>query len=339
MGIFRSDDVAVGDRIVVRRLLPDTPGHLSDIIGHVVNVSPLVVRPQLVGGLESTAEAVEIPAELIKVVRKLSPRRIRNSDIRAVEVATAKAFPGIEHTWTTDGQWLMRAGDGITERSNSAAPLGRSAGFGTVPLAELREFYARHDLPVKVLIPERIGAPAEKLVEAGGWRLGPEIIVMPRPLADLHLEEERALVPELEFRLDAQPDADWLALYNFRGQPLPVEALRLLQDQIDGEMGFGRLLTTAGETVAITRGTLTASEDGRFWLGYSAVEVATAHRRRGLGTRLGAVMLAGGAASVATDTYLQVIASNAAGRALYAKLGFIEHHRHRYARLEEPTEG
>ncbi len=335
MGIFRSDDVAVGDRIVVRRLLPDTPGHLSDIIGHVVNVSPLVVRPQLVGGLESSAEAVEIPAELIKVVKKLSPRRIRNSDIRAVEVATAKAFPGIEHTWTADGQWLMRAGDGITERSNSAAPLGRSAGFGAVPLAELREFYARHDLPVKVLIPERIGAPAEKLIEAGGWRLGPEIIVMTRDLTSPTPAEPG----DFEFRIDDQPDADWLALYHFRGRPLPVEALRLLHDQIDGTMGFGRLLAPSGDTVAITRGTLTASDDGRCWLGYSAVEVAEAYRRRGLGTRLGAEMLAWGAASGATDAYLQVIASNTAGRALYTKLGFIEHHRHRYARLEEPGTG
>ncbi|MDO5669363.1 MAG: GNAT family N-acetyltransferase [Corynebacterium sp.] len=330
MGIFRSDEVAVGDRVVVRRLLPDTPGHLSDVIGHVVSVSPLVLRPQSVGGFVSTAEPLEVPDELIKVVKKLSPRRIRNSDIRAVEVATAKAFPGIEHTWTRDGQWLMRAGDGITERSNSAAPLGRSAGFGVVPLEEIRAFYERHSLPVKVLIPERIGAPAEKLVEAGGWELGPEIIVMTRYLSPLELPEA-----EYTFRIDDQPDDDWLALYHFRGQPLPVHALRLLQDQIDGEMGFGRLLSPAGETVAITRGTLTSSEDGRVWLGYSAVEVAEAYRRRGLGTRLGAEMLAWGASRGATDAYLQVIASNAAGRALYSKLGFIEHHRHRYARLED----
>ena len=330
MGIFRSDEVGVGDRVVVRRLLPDTPGHLSDIIGHVVSVSPLVLRPQSVGGFVSSAEPIEVPDELVKVVKKLSPRRIRNSDIRAVETATAKAFPGIEHTWTRDGQWLMRAGDGITERSNSAAPLGRSAGFGAVPLEEIRAFYARHNLPVKVLIPERIGAPAEKLVEAGGWELGPEIIVMTRELTALDLP-----AAEYVFRIDDQPDDDWLALYHFRGQPLPVHALRLLQDHIDGEMGFGRLLAPSGETIAITRGTLTSSEDGRSWLGYSAVEVAEAYRRRGLGTRLGAEMLAWGASRGATDAYLQVIASNTAGRALYTKLGFIEHHRHRYARLQD----
>lgn len=328
MGIFRSDEVDVGDRVVVRRRLTDTPGHLSDVIGHVVGTSPLVVRPQSVGGFASTAEPLEIPDELITVVKKLSPRRIRNSDIRAVEVATAKAFPGIEHTWTRDGQWLMRAGDGITERSNSAAPLGRSAGFGAVPVEEIAEFYARHDLPVRILIPERIGAPAEKLIAAGGWELGPEIIVMTRTLEPFDLPES-----EYTFRIDAQPDDDWLALYHFRGQPLPVHALRLLQKNIDGDMGFGRLLSASGETVAITRGTLTSSDDGRLWLGYSAVEVADAYRRRGLGTRLGAEMLAWGASRGASDAYLQVIASNAAGRALYTKLGFIEHHRHRYASI------
>ncbi|QGU05596.1 N-acetylglutamate synthase, CG3035 family [Corynebacterium comes] len=331
MGIFRSDEVTVGDRVVVRRRLPDAPGHYTDVIGHVLSTEPLVVRPQSVGGLPSSARAVEIPAGQVEVVKRLSPRTIRNSDIRAVEVATAKAFPGIEHTWTSDGQWLMRAGDGITERSNSAAPLGRSAGFGAVPLDEIAAFYRRHDLPVTVLIPERIGRPAERLVETGGWELGPEIIVMTRPLENLPATD---LAPELQFQLDEQPDKDWLALYNFRGNPLPVRALELLREQIDGRMGFGRLTTPAGETVAITRGTLTSSDDDRQWLGYSAVEVSPAHRRRGLGTRLGAEMLAWGAGAGATDAYLQVISTNTAGRALYAKLGFIEHHRHRYARFE-----
>lgn len=327
MGIFRSDDVSAGDRVVVRRLLPDTPGHLSDIIGHVLSVDPLVVRPQAVGGFTSSAEAVEIPADLVKVVKKLSPRRVRNSDIRAVEVATAKAFPGIEHTWADGGQWLMRAGDGITERSNSAAPLGASAGFDAVPLAEIAAFYAHHDLPVRLLIPERIGAPAEKLVAAGGWELGPEIIIMTRPLTDV----PEVSAGDLSFRIDDQPDADWLNLYHFRGRALPVHALELLREQIDGRMGFARLLTPQGQTVAITRGALTESGDGRRWLGYSAVEVAPAYRRRGLGTRLGQEMLRWGATSGADAAYLQVIASNEAGRALYTKLGFVEHHRHRYA--------
>ena len=160
--------------------------------------------------MPSFKDGIVVPAADIKIVKKLSPRTIRNSDIRKLEVAYSKAFPGIEHRQV--GQWLLRAGDGITERSNSAAPLGPSALFDPVPVAEIHEFYSRHGLPPLVLIPERIGRVVEKLVE----RLGPEIIVMARKLGDEVSVEKHA-----EFRIDTQPDDDWLRLYHFRGKPLP----------------------------------------------------------------------------------------------------------------------
>ncbi|HZK32761.1 MAG TPA: GNAT family N-acetyltransferase [Corynebacterium sp.] len=326
--IFRSDDVSPGERIVVRRRLGDS---FSDVIGHVTGLDPLRVRPQEIGGFPSSLDEVTVPDEEIHIVKRLSPRMIRNSDIRHTETAYAKAFPGIEHTWTQDGQWLMRAGDGVTERSNSATPLGPSAGFGEVPLAEIEAFYARHELPVLLHIPERIGKPAERLVQAGGWTLSPEILVMVRDLADPPTAPDPA---ELSFSLDPQPDDDWLALYHFRGQELPTQALTLLHDQIDGVMGFARLRTAAGDTVAITRATLTESGDGTLWLGYSAVEVTPAWRRQGLGTRLGAEVLTWGARQGAERAYLQVVAANTAGIGLYRKLGFIEQHRHRYARRD-----
>ncbi|QPK78929.1 GNAT family N-acetyltransferase [Corynebacterium lizhenjunii] len=320
----------------------------SDVIGHVLSTDPLVVRPQEIGGYPSNLEAVKIPAEQIQIIKKLSPRMVRNSDIRAVETATAAAFPGKEHAWTSDGQWLMRAGDGVTERSNSATPLGPSAGFSPVPLDEIRAFYARHGLPVQLEIPERIGKPAEKLVTQPGWQLGPEITVMVRSLTQeppAPAEAERdGDVPEgaasastvkdstpWRFEITDQPDPDWLELYHFRGQALPAEALRYLRQRIDGTMGFGRLLDATGRTVAITRGTLTESGDGTCWLGYSAVEVAATHRRRGLGTALGLHMLDWGRNNGAQRAYLQVLSSNIAGIGLYHKLGFIEQHRHRYA--------
>ena len=274
--IFRSDEVQPGDRVVLRRIAPEMEDKFSDIIGHIVSVTPTetVIRPQDIGGMPSFKDGIVVPAADIKIVKKLSPRTIRNSDIRKLEVAYSKAFPGIEHRQV--GQWLLRAGDGITERSNSAAPLGPSALFDPVPVAEIHEFYSRHGLPPLVLVPERIGRVVEKLVE----RLGPEIIVMARKLGDEVDVEKHA-----EFRIDTQPDDDWLRLYHFRGKPLPRRALELLRTQIDGEMGFGRLLID-GRTVAITRGTIT---DG--YLGYSAVEVAPEYRRQGLGTQLGNHML------------------------------------------------
>lgn len=361
-GVFRSDEPVIGDRVVVRRILPNTPGHLSDVIGHVISIDPLQIRPQSVGGFVSDAPVIEIPPQQVKILKKLSPRRIRNSDIRALEHATARAFPGIEHRWV--GPWLLRAGDGVTERSNSAAPLGPTAAFEQVPLAEICEFYKSYGLPARILIPERIGNPVLRRLAAieragadagavaagaaSGWRLGPEIIVMVRDLlggVDAEDEELSALLHRLReeqrgirFQIDDQPDDEWLSLYHFRGKPLPAEALELLRTRIDGQMAFGRLVNDAGETLAITRGTLTRGgfedpfdADDPLLLGYSAVEVTPTWRRRGLGTRLGAEMMAWGSACGAAQVYLQVIATNKAGIGLYHNLGFREHHRHRYA--------
>ena len=42
-------------------------------------------------------------------------------------------------------------------------------------------------------------------------------------------------------------------------------------------------------------------------------------------------MLHWGAEHRADAAYLQVLAANSAGIGLYDKLGFVEHHRHRYA--------
>lgn len=314
----------VGDRVIVRRLLPDTPGHLTDVIGHVLSLNPLVVRPQSVGGFVSDAEAVEIPAELIQVVKVLPPRRVRNSEIRAVELATAHAFPGIEHI-EVDG-WLLRAGDGITERSNSAAPLGASAGLAEVPEAAIREFYQRHQLPACILIPDRIAPAALQFARAHRWTFGPEIVVMTRPLQPQPVE----LPAGFHFEVLDKPTQDWLDLYHFRGVPLPEHALFLLHKEIEGRLGFGAIRTDHGEIVAITRGTITAGGNEQY-LGYSAVEVAEAYRRRSLATALGNAMLSWGAENGAPQAYLQVISTNEAALKLYDKLGFIEHHRQRYA--------
>lgn len=335
--IFRSDEVSVGDRVIVRRALGNRNAPVySDVTGHVLELEPLVVRPQEIGGYPSEKPSVTIPSEEIYVVKRLSPRRIRNSEIRAVEEATAAAFPGIHNQVSSDGQWLMRAGDGITERSNSAVPLGRSAGFVPVPISEIFEFYRSHGLPPRLLIPERIGAPAERLLRSapeGQWDLGPEILVMTRPLADAEpASPSTAAVDKLLFRVDDTPDQEWFDLYTFRGTALPQHALQLLAGRIAGTMGFARLLEPAtGRTVAITRATLTESENGQKWLGYSAVQVAADWRRRGLATRLGADMLAWGKSHGADSAYLQVISTNTPAIALYHKLGFIEHHRHRCA--------
>ncbi|MGJ4137955.1 N-acetylglutamate synthase, CG3035 family [Corynebacterium evansiae] len=334
----RTDPVSIrpGTRVVVRYRVPGdaASGHgagsaVTDAIGVLRSISPLQV------------DDLVIADEDVVVLKTLSAKPVRNSDIRSLEAAKAAAFPGIENQMI--GGWLARAGDGITERSNSAVPIGPSAGLQEVPLAQLKEFYRSHNLPCQLMIPDRIGRPAEHLP----GKRGPEILVMSKELGDsaqLSVQDSPqasaptldspltdALDPSLadtqiELAVDETPDADWFSMYKFRGQPLPKKALDLLCHRIDGQLGFARL-TVDGQLAAITRATIT---DG--WLGYSAVAVAPDFRRRGLGTLLCQHLLSWGADNGAEHAYLDVIDSNTAGKALYHKLGFSEHHRSRSLR-------
>ena len=324
--IFRSDAVQVGERVVARR---DFGGVHSDVIGHVLSLNPLVIRPQEVGGFPSDLDAVEIPPEQLKIIKRLSPRMVRNSDIRAVEIAAAAAFPGGEHAWTSDGSWLLRAGDGATGSSNSAVPLGPSAGFTPVPMEEIKDFFTRHDLPVRLLVPERIGKPAERLLADAAWETEPETFAM--VLRDLPaLAEAPSASPTVH--IEDHPDDKWLEMYHAHGDALSPAALERLHTCMVGTLGFARLVME-GETVAIARGAISESGDGTAWLGLSNVEVAANSRRRGFGTLLGQHLLRWGRDNGAEHAYLTVPASNTAGVRLAEKLGFIEQHRRVYARL------
>lgn len=317
---------APGARVVVRsRLTPeeaaDSGKKVSDIIGTITALDPLHILDA--HGVDHTVDPLRV-----LIIKLLPAQTVRNSQIRAVEQATAQAFPGIEHV-DVNG-WLLRAGDGITERSNSAAPIGPQAVFSSLPLAEIEEFYTRHNLPVRLHVPDRIGAAAERLIatQPARWEHGPEVVVMTKALH--HDELDLPTMPEgYEYFSRFQPDDQWLKLYHFRGQPLPEHALRLLMNSLDGDMTFCGLTDEHGETVAITRATITTDEAGGRWLGLSAVEVDPAHRRRGLGTALERAVLTWGLEHGAQHAFLQAVASNHAGIAMYGRLGFAEHHRHR----------
>lgn len=163
---FRSDEVQIGDRVVARRAYAG--GIKSDVIGHVLSLDPLVIRPQHVGGYPSNKEAVEITPEELQIIKKLSPRTIRNSDIRRVEAAIANAYPEPDQQWSSDGQWLMRA--------TGSVPLGPSAGFSPVPVEDL----LRHAGP-RLLLPERIGNTALRHARP----VGPELVCYVGDIGDI----------------------------------------------------------------------------------------------------------------------------------------------------------
>jgi ribosomal protein S18 acetylase RimI-like enzyme len=66
------------------------------------------------------------------------------------------------------------------------------------------------------------------------------------------------------------------------------------------------------------------------YLVLTALTVAEHARRRGLATAVTAALAGWGARRGATSCLLQVAAGNAPALALYARLGFTEHHRYHY---------
>ncbi|MGW0045207.1 N-acetylglutamate synthase, CG3035 family [Rhodococcus sp. NPDC003348] len=311
----------LGSRVVLRyKLPPGYPQPLTDIIGELVALTPaVVVRAE-------DGRVVQVSADQVVALKAIGPRRVTTREIRALELAAADGWPGTEQSWI-DG-WLARSGGGFTRRANAAAPLGRAHRIGDLhssdTLDRLRAWYADRGQPLTLLLPHRLGAAPE------GWTLSAEVQVMAADITNLTLPEGESLVT-----VSPEPGPGWLPLYHYRGAPLPESAPAVLASVRDGELGFGALGSPETELLAIARAAITEAPDGRRWVGLAAVEVAPAHRRRGLGMLICAEMIRWGRGRGATHAYVQVEADNAPAIELYRTLGLIDHHRYRYATAPE----
>lgn len=293
---------SIGSRVSLRYRIP---GALTDVVGHLEALDPVVVLRT------KTGEAVEIdPADVVSV-RELSHAPVRNSEIRALEHAAALAWPGTEQHWQ-DG-WLLRAGAGHTSRANSAVPLLFSSNTDALPA--IIDWYARRNLEPWLALPERL-LP----VKAAG--------VKPTRMLT------RSLTPEAspDVALSAEPDSDWLATYR---REVPTEVLTaVLEGTVTfASLGTGRSAAT-GDVTAVGRGAVTSAPDGTRWLGVSCVRVAESSRRTGLARAICSALQVWGAQQGATRAYVQVLDDNRPALTLYESAGFRLHHRHRYVRAD-----
>ncbi|MFC9996300.1 GNAT family N-acetyltransferase [Nocardia sp. NPDC127526] len=311
-----ADFPPLGRRVVVRYRLPEGyPQPLTDVIGELVDTDPLTVRT-------ADGQVVSVALDRVLAWKELGPRPIRTSEIRALEAAAADAWPGLQRSWI-DG-WLLRAGNGYTNRANSAVPLGGSDGPALASgetLHRIGEWYTAHGLPLRLMLPDRL-APIP-----GGWQTWSETLVLAVDLENVTLPQGPPMV-----RFADTPDGGWLSVHRHRGgdsdvAPMPdVEVLTAVRD---GEVAFAALgLPTP---LAVGRVAVTTAPDGRIWAGLTCVAVTSGHRRRGLGTLVCAEMLRWGQARGATHAYVQVEDGNEAALALYREMGFVDHHRYRYA--------
>lgn len=289
---------AVGTRVSVRyRLAPGSVPPLSDVVGHLLDVGP-VLRIR-----DKRGDVVTVATTDVTVLKVLPAAPVRTSQIRNLEHAAALGWPGVEQEWH-DG-WLLRFGHGSTRRANSAVPLLPSPGADTDAVAA---WYAARGVPALLAAPDRLFRPPP------GAPVDGENLIMTRDLVD---PADMAGVV-----LTSRPDDVWLRLHPRRVPPDVLTAV------IEGEVAFATVADAA-----VGRGALTAAPDGTRWVGVSSVHVTEGARRRGLARRVCDGLLDWGGDLGATRAYVQVLTDNTAAVALYESMGFGVHHRSRYVSI------
>lgn len=317
-------DVPPGSRVVVRYSLPPGSGHkATDVIGYLDSIEPAVTVRTADGN-------VEIPADRVIAVKAIAARPVRTREIRNLELTSADGWPGVEFAWI-DG-WLCRYGHGFTGRANAATPLGEAgtvASLDDAMVTKLRDWYAERDRPLRLLLPDRLSPPVPDC-----WNVSDEVVVMAADIDNLILpagEQVATVAP--------RPDRDWLALYRYRGTALPDFAVDVLTAVRGGKLAFARIGSEDSTLIAVARGAVTPGYDSRIWVGLTAVEVAEEHRRHGIGSLICGDVVKWGRENGATHAYLQVAAENEGAREMYRSLGFVDHHRYRYATEVVGTDG
>ncbi|UOY03823.1 GNAT family N-acetyltransferase [Blastococcus sp. PRF04-17] len=236
--------------------------------------------------------------------------------VAALERLAARSWRGLEEA--PYGDWLLRAGGGFTGRANSVLVLGDPPADLPDAVDAVTHWYTRRGLQPRAQVPGPGNEEADAAFDAAGWAHHDEVLVLTAPLTGW---AETAV----QVSLAPTPDDAWLAGYRYRGTPLPPVAAAVLANADEPVFAAVRCDPEPAPLAAVARGVLV---DG--WLCVTAVTVDERHRRRGLAT---AVMAALGAWARDRDGHsclLQVAQENTPALALYARLGFTEHHRYHY---------
>jgi len=233
-----------------------------------------------------------------------------------LERLAARSWQGLEQE--RYGDWLLRAGGGFTGRANSALLVGNPPAGLPSAVQAVTDWYVRRGLRPMAQVPLPGTEDADAVFAAAGWDTVEDVLVL---TADLGGRPE----PRVRVDLAPEPDDAWLAGYRYRGTPLPPVARDVLVNTDQPVFAAVRLDPAPAPLAAVARGAVVGP-----WLCVTAVTVDDRYRRRGLATAVMDALATWGRAQRARSCLLQVVESNAPALALYAGLGFTEHHRYHY---------
>lgn len=322
---------AVGQRVVVRRVLPGETGPtggpaFTDVLGVMESWGSevVVVRP-------SAGPAVTIAIADIVSGKPVPPRpsvRLRVPASQAEHRALA-SWPAPESQWL--GSWVLRAAAGYSARANSVLAVGSPGVPLPEALSQVSSFYSARDLPVWAQAV--VGTDEQRTLETSGWvpaRPGEADTLFQIASVSAARRAVRRRLPDVvpAVTVSRQLDHGWLA-DDVGAQAAGAAAAAVLAGPAD--VGFVSVVSS-GEVVAKGRvargaGAVPGDED---WVGITNVWVSASHRRQRLGTVVMSAMLDWAAERGATTAFLQVRGDNSSAIAAYEQLGFVTHHAYRY---------
>jgi GNAT superfamily N-acetyltransferase len=236
------------------------------------------------------------------------------SRVRELEACTLRAWPAAEEEHL--GGWTIRCTGGYTRRANSVFPLGSPGEDPEAAIARAEEWFrGRGQRPIFKLTSEPVPADLDARLEARGWSVEAEALVMVRPAGS------DPAPPDPATELPARPGPEWLACFEAWN--------RIPADRVDQHRGIlGRIACPAAfalrrdaEGRAVACGLAVADIP---WVGLYDLVTEPGQRGRGHGTALVSALLDWGGRHGCDRAYLQVEVQNRSARSLYERLGFAD---------------
>jgi N-acetylglutamate synthase len=292
----------VGARVSVRRRLPERVG---DVVGDLesMDADGLAIR-----SADGSLEVIDAAA--VVAGRVVGPSMRSAFELEAV---SARSWPALENEWL--GRWWLRASGGFTRRADAARPLGDPGLPPDDALASLIAWYAERNLPARLRVVT--GSSLDTELSRRGWDSEYETVMQTATLASIRAVGRRS---QIECRLSPEPPPSWLLRY--RGGAFSPGAYAVLTGAPEltfATVGDGKTATAIGRAAVELP-----------WVGFAAIEVDPGARRQGHARAVMAALTEWAASRGAIRGWLEVLADNDRAHALYASLGFAEHHRYRY---------